>query len=352
LYAKDGRNTLTEAVSKAPEGADTQLTSERQAAVELAAAHTLIRQEIGKRIVGQHEVIELMLTSLFCAGHSLLVGVPGLAKTLLISTLSQVLDLYFKRVQFTPDLMPADITGTEVLVENRSTGERSFRFIPGPIFTNLLLADEINRTPPKTQAALLQSMQEHEVTVGGQTYRLPDPYLVFATQNPIDQEGTYPLPEAELDRFMFNIGVDYPSADEEERVVENTTGVGEPELKKALGPAKLIEYQHLIRRVPAAPEVIRYAVGLARATRPNEPGALDFIKEYVSWGAGPRASQFLILGAKAHALLNGRFTANAEDVRAMAKPVLRHRIITNFHAEVSAVRSPDIVERLLDLIKP
>ncbi len=343
---------MTEAFSKVSESTNTQPASDRQAAAELAAAHTLIRQEVGKRIVGQHEVIELMLTSLFCAGHCLLVGVPGLAKTLLISTLSRVLDLSFKRVQFTPDLMPADITGTEVLVENRSTGERGFRFIAGPIFTNLLLADEINRTPPKTQAALLQSMQEREVTVGGQTYRLPDPYLVFATQNPIDQEGTYPLPEAELDRFMFYIGVDYPTADEEEDIVENTTGMSEPELTKVLGPAELLNYQRLVRRVPAAPEVIRYAVRLARATRPNEPGASDFIKQYVAWGAGPRASQFLILGAKARALLNNRFSANAEDVRALAEPVLRHRIIASFHAEVGAVRSRDIVGHLLDRVKP
>jgi MoxR-like ATPase len=343
---------LTEAFSQVSESANAQPAGDRQAAAELAAAYTLIRQEVGKRIVGQHEVIELMLTSLFCAGHCLLVGVPGLAKTLLISTLSRVLDLSFKRVQFTPDLMPADITGTDVLVENRSTGERAFRFIPGPIFTNLLLADEINRTPPKTQAALLQSMQEHEVTVAGQTYRLPDPYLVFATQNPIDQEGTYPLPEAELDRFMFYVGVDYPSTVEEEGIVEATTGVYEPELTKVLGPAELLNYQRLVRRVPAAPEVIRYAVRLTRATRPHEPGAPDFIKEYVAWGAGPRASQFLILGAKARALLSNRFTANADDVRALAKPVLRHRIIGSFHAEVSTVRSHEIVERLLDQVKP
>jgi MoxR-like ATPase len=308
--------------------------------------------EIGKRIIGQREVVDLLLISLFSGGHSLFVGVPGLAKTLLISTLAEVLDLAFKRIQFTPDLMPADITGTEVLIENRSTGERSFRFVRGPIFTNILLADEINRTPPKTQAALLQSMQEVQVTAGQTTYALPRPYLVFATQNPIEQEGTYPLPEAELDRFMFFVGVDYPSAGEEEDIVASTTGTAVAAVSKVLGPEKILELQGLVRRVPAAPEVIQYAVRLARMSRPREADAPDFIKEFVSWGAGPRASQFLILGGKARAVLNGRFAVSADDVRALARAVLRHRIITNFHAEVSSVKSPDIVDRLLELVRP
>jgi MoxR-like ATPase len=326
--------------------------SDREAVVELAQARDRVAEEIGKRIIGQREVVELLLTSLFSAGHSLFVGVPGLAKTMLIATLAEALDLQFKRVQFTPDLMPADITGTEILIQDRSTGERNFKFIKGPIFTNILLADEINRTPPKTQAALLQSMQEYTVTAGGDTHQLPRPYLVFATQNPIEQEGTYPLPEAELDRFMFFIGVDYPSRDEEQNIVLSTTGSHEPVIEKALGPERILQLQRLVRRVPAAEEVVNYAVRLVRASRPKEQDAPDFVKEYISWGAGPRASQYLILGGKARAVLNGRFAVNADDVRALARPVLRHRIITNFHAEVSSVTSVDIVERLLEWVKP
>ena len=326
--------------------------SDREAVAELAQARDRVAKEIGKRIIGQREVVDLLLTSLFSAGHSLFVGVPGLAKTMLIATLSEALDLQFKRVQFTPDLMPADITGTEVLVQDRSTGERNFKFIQGPIFTNILLADEINRTPPKTQAALLQSMQEYTVTAGGDTHRLPRPYLVFATQNPIEQEGTYPLPEAELDRFMFFIGVDYPSQEEEQNIVLSTTGSQEPVIEKALGPERILQLQALVRRVPAAEEVVNYAVRLVRASRPREPDAPDFVKEYISWGAGPRASQYLILGGKARAVLDGRFAVNADDVRALARPVLRHRIITNFQAEVSSVTSMDIVDRLLERVKP
>ncbi|MBN2494389.1 MAG: MoxR family ATPase [Deltaproteobacteria bacterium] len=309
-------------------------------------------REIAKRIVGQREVVDLLCISLFAAGHSLFVGVPGLAKTMLISTLAEVLDLAFSRVQFTPDLMPADITGTDVLVEDRTSGERSFRFIKGPLFANVLLADEINRSPPKTQAALLQSMQEGQVTAGGRTHDLPAPYLVFATQNPIEQEGTYPLPEAELDRFMFFIGVDYPGAEEERRIVQSTTVDGEPVLDRVLGPEQILAFQQLVRRVPAAEAVVDYAVRLARASRPGEPGASDFVREYVSWGAGPRASQFLILGGKARAVLEGRFAVSAEDVRALARPVLRHRVLTNFHAEVSSISSLDVVERLLETVKP
>ncbi len=326
--------------------------SDREAVAELARARDRVAGEIGKRIVGQREVVDLLLTSLFSAGHSLFVGVPGLAKTMLIATLSEVLDLEFKRVQFTPDLMPADITGTEVLVQDRTSGERVFKFLKGPIFTNILLADEINRTPPKTQAALLQSMQEYTVTAGGATHALPRPYLVFATQNPIEQEGTYPLPEAELDRFMFFIGVDYPSQTEEQTIVQSTTGSQEPVVEKALGPERILQLQSLVRRVPAAEEVVNYAVRLVRASRPHEPGAPDFVREFISWGAGPRASQYLILGGKARAVLDGRFAVNADDVRALARPVLRHRIITNFHAEVSSVTSVDIVDRLLQRVKP
>lgn len=319
---------------------------------ELAEARDRIAAEIGKRIVGQRKVIDHLLISLFSAGHSLLVGVPGLAKTMLVSTLAEVLDLDFKRVQFTPDLMPADITGTEVLVQDRQTGDRNFRFLKGPIFTNILLADEINRTPPKTQAALLQSMQEFSVTAGGKTHSLPRPYLVFATQNPIEQEGTYPLPEAELDRFMFLIGVDYPGASEERDIVLTTTSAEEKSPRKVLGPEKILELQELVRKVPAADEVVDYAVKLSRSSRPAEPGVPDFVREYVSWGAGPRASQFLILGGKARAVLDGRFAVSAADVRALARPVLRHRIITNFHAEVSSTTSVDIVDRLLETIEP
>ncbi|MBW1807568.1 MAG: MoxR family ATPase [Deltaproteobacteria bacterium] len=327
-------------------------STDKEAVAELAAARDRVAKEIGKRIVGQQKVIDHLMISLFSAGHSLFVGVPGLAKTMLISTLAEVLDMDFKRVQFTPDLMPADITGTEILVQDQSTGQRDFKFVKGPIFTNILLADEINRTPPKTQAALLQSMQEYAVTAGGNTHNLPRPYLVFATQNPIEQEGTYPLPEAELDRFMFFIGVDYPNAEEERDIVVATTGAFEPTVEKVLGPEQIIRLQQLVRRVPAAPEVIKYAVKLTRASRPKEPDAPDFVKEYVSWGAGPRASQFLILGGKARAVLNGRFAVNADDVRQLARPVLRHRIITNFHAEVSSIKSPDIVDKLLEHVKP
>jgi len=339
---------MADAVAKARE----KKPSDRDTVAELAMARDQVSAQIAKRIIGQQEVIDLLLISLFSSGHGLFVGVPGLAKTMLISTLAEVLDLSFKRIQFTPDLMPADITGTEVLVQDRTTGDRCFRFLPGPIFANILLADEINRTPPKTQAALLQSMQEYAVTIGNQTHPLPRPYLVFATQNPIEQEGTYPLPEAELDRFMFFIGVDYPTEKEEQTIVLSTTGGEEHQPQKVLGPEKILKLQQLVRRVPAAPEVVNYAVRLVRTSRPKESGAPDFVKEFVSWGAGPRASQFLILGGKARAVLDGRFVVNAEDVKALARPVLRHRIITNFHAEVSSVTELDIVDRLLDVVKP
>jgi MoxR-like ATPase len=298
-------------------------------------------------VIGQRAVIDDLLVSILANGHCLLVGVPGLAKTLLVSTVARVLDLQFSRVQFTPDLMPSDITGTDVLETQSETGKRSFRFIPGPVFANIVLADEINRTPPKTQAALLQAMQEREVTAGGSTHRLPAPFFVLATQNPIEQEGTYPLPEAQLDRFMFNIWIDYPSAAEEARIVEETTSAYEATLDKVLGAADILRLQKLVRRVPVAEDVVNYAVGLVRATRPREPDAPSFIKEWVAWGAGPRASQYLVLGAKTRAVLEGRFTPNTDDVRAVARATLRHRIVTNFNAEAEGVADVDIVDRLV-----
>jgi MoxR-like ATPase len=318
----------------------------------LAQARQRLLAEIGKRVVGQHEVIDQLLIGLFARGHCLFVGVPGLAKTLLVSTLADLLDLRFSRVQFTPDLMPSDITGTDVLEEDRTTGRRSFRFVPGPLFANLILADEINRTPPKTQAALLQAMAEYKVTAGGRTYPLEQPFLVFATQNPIEQEGTYPLPEAQLDRFMFLIDVDYPSADEELLIVRSTTGSQQAALQTVLHPQEIQRLQALVLRVPAADHVIRHAVELARRSRPLAPGAPDFVKRYLSWGAGPRASQFLILAAKSRAILAGRYAAEIEDVRAVARPVLRHRLILNFHAEAEGVQSGQIVDQLLESVTP
>jgi MoxR-like ATPase len=318
---------------------------------ELADARRLLLGEIEKRIVGQKDVVDSLLVALFARGHCLFVGVPGLAKTLLISTVADVLDLSFNRIQFTPDLMPSDITGTDVLEEDHTTGKRAFRFVRGPIFANLLLADEINRTPPKTQAALLQAMQEYRVTAGGETYPLDLPFLVFATQNPIEQEGTYPLPEAQLDRFMFYVTVSYPSAQEELEIVRTTTISQRPALRRVLSPHKIRDLQDLVLRVPAADHVIRYAVELVRATRPAEASAPDFVKENVSWGAGPRASQYLVLAAKSRAILDGRMAASVEDVRALAKNVLVHRVITNFRAESEGVASAQIVERLLERVK-
>ena len=319
---------------------------------ELAGAKRLLLGEIEKRIVGQRSVVEALLTALFARGHCLFVGVPGLAKTLLISTVAEVLDLSFNRIQFTPDLMPSDITGTDVLEEDHTTGRRAFRFVKGPIFANLLLADEINRTPPKTQAALLQAMQEYRVTAGGETYPLDLPFLVFATQNPIEQEGTYPLPEAQLDRFMFYVKVGYPSAEEEREIVRSTTQAARQTLQRILSPVKIRQLQELVLRVPAADHVVRYAVALARATRPEDPTAPAFVKESVSWGAGPRAGQYLVLGAKSRAILDGRLTASVEDVRALARHVLVHRVITNFRAESEGLTSATIVDRLLETVKP
>jgi MoxR-like ATPase len=322
-----------------------------RAVEELHEARRMLVGEIEKRIVGQKEVVDSLLVALFARGHCLFVGVPGLAKTLLISTVADVLDLSFNRIQFTPDLMPSDISGTDVLEEDHTTGKRAFRFVKGPIFANLLLADEINRTPPKTQAALLQAMQEYRVTAGGETYPLDLPFLVFATQNPIEQEGTYPLPEAQLDRFMFYVTVDYPSASEEVQIVRATTVADRPPLRRILSPHKIRDLQDLVLRVPTADHVIQYAVNLVRATRPNEPSAADFVKENVSWGAGPRASQYLVLGAKSRAILDGRMAASVEDVRALARNVLVHRVITNFRAESEGVSAGQIVDRLLEKVK-
>jgi MoxR-like ATPase len=330
----------------APEAKD-----DLEAVEELHEARRMLLGELQKRIVGQKEVVDALLVALFARGHCLFVGVPGLAKTLLISTVADVLDLSFNRIQFTPDLMPSDISGTDVLEEDHTTGKRAFRFVKGPIFANLLLADEINRTPPKTQAALLQAMQEYRVTAGGETYPLDLPFLVFATQNPIEQEGTYPLPEAQLDRFMFYVTVDYPSASEEVDIVRATTVADRPPLRRILSPHKIRDLQDLVLRVPTADHVIKYAVELVRATRPNEPGAADFVRENVSWGAGPRASQYLVLGAKSRAILDGRMAASVEDVRALSRNVLVHRVITNFRAESEGVTSRQIVDRLLEKVK-
>jgi MoxR-like ATPase len=318
-----------------------------QAVENLDLARKKILGQVKKVIVGQDRVIEEMLIALLSDGHCLLVGVPGLAKTLLVSTIARILDLTFNRIQFTPDLMPADITGTEIIEEERSSGRRVFRFVKGPVFANMILADEINRTPPKTQAALLQAMQERQVTAGGETYQLDLPFFVLATQNPIELEGTYPLPEAQLDRFMFNIYVDYPSGDEEIEIVETTTSAYVPDLERVLGAADITGLQQLVRRVPVPKHVVQYAVRLVRATRPGDGGVPGFIKDWVNWGAGPRASQYLILGAKTRAILRGRYAPGCEDVRHVAKPVLRHRIITNFNAEAEGITTVDIIERLL-----
>jgi MoxR-like ATPase len=329
----------------------TPSSEDLKAVEELAVAKRQILEQIEKRVVGQRDVVEHLLTALFAKGHCLFVGVPGLAKTLLISTLADVLNLTFNRVQFTPDLMPSDITGTDILEEDRTTGRREFRFVKGPLFANIILADEVNRTPPKTQAALLQAMQEYRVTAGGRTYPLDLPFLVFATQNPIEQEGTYPLPEAQLDRFMFLVDVGYPSAEEEVQIVKSTTSGKLPPLTKILSPERIIALQELVRRVPVPEHVVRYAVDLVRHTRPKEAGALEFIQKNVSWGAGPRASQYLVLAAKARAILNGRFIASVEDVKALARPVLRHRVLPNFHAESEGITSAKLVEELLGTVQ-
>jgi len=318
---------------------------------ELKKAREKVLAELGKVIVGQRKVIDEILTTLFANGHCLIIGVPGLAKTLMVNTLAQVLCLTFNRIQFTPDLMPSDITGTEILQEDRETGGRSFKFVKGPIFSNIVLGDEINRTPPKTQSALLQAMQEYKVTAGGVTYPLDLPFFVLATQNPIELEGTYPLPEAQLDRFMFNIYIDYPGSKDEEEIVRTTTSAYEVDLKRVLDREQILALQRMVRRVPVSDHVVNYAVKLVGLTRPGRDGAPDFIKDWVSWGAGPRASQYLILGGKTKAVLEGRYTPSEEDIEEVAMAVLRHRIVTNFNAEADGVDSARIVEMLLQMVR-
>jgi len=305
-----------------------------------------VKSEIEKKIVGQEEIIEQLLISLFARGHCLLVGVPGLAKTLLIKTVAEVMDLKFSRIQFTPDLMPSDITGTEIIEEDQLTKKRDFKFISGPIFANIILADEINRTPPKTQAALLEAMQEHRVTAAGTTYKLPEPFFVLATQNPIEQEGTYPLPEAQLDRFMFNLWLDYPSFDEEIKIVKTTTSQYSAQIDKVLVTEEIIEFQNLVRRVPVSENDIEFAVKTVNMTRPTNGNSPQFVKDWITWGAGPRASQYLTLAAKTKAIMEGRFTPNIDDIKVALLPVLRHRIITNFSAEAEGITSVEVINKL------
>jgi MoxR-like ATPase len=338
-------------VSDATENPTERLEGDDLAAVErLKAAFSSLKAEMGKVIVGQHRVLEELLIAIFARGHCLLIGVPGLAKTLMIHTLADALNLTYNRIQFTPDLMPSDITGTEVIQEDKATGVRQFKFLRGPVFANIILADEVNRTPPKTQAALLEAMQERQVTVGGERHRLPDPFFVLATQNPIEQEGTYPLPEAQLDRFMLNILVDYPGEDEELDIVRMTTSIHKPAVSKVLSGNDILALQEIVRKVPVADHVARYAIRLTRSTRREKDEAPEFIREYVSWGAGPRASQYLVLAAKARAVLYGRYHVATEDIRAVAGPVLRHRIVTNFNAEAEGLRPDDIVQRLIKAV--
>jgi MoxR-like ATPase len=320
------------------------------AAREVTEAHQKIKTEVHKVIVGQDQVVDELLTAILCGGHALVVGVPGLAKTLLISTIAKTLSLGFSRIQFTPDLMPSDMTGTEVIEEDKSTGSRELRFVKGPIFSNVILADEINRTPPKTQAALLEAMQERQVTAGGVRHRLPEPFFVLATQNPIEQEGTYPLPEAQLDRFMFNIKIDYPTEEQELQIVQQTTALVDAQLSTVLSGDDVLRIQNLVRQVPVADHVVRYALRIARATRVKEVGGAPkpkVVEQYVAWGAGPRASQYLVLGAKAKAILSGSSHVMPEHIKAVALPVMRHRIITNFNAEADGVTTDDIVNILL-----
>jgi MoxR-like ATPase len=326
------------------------MDSDLASAKLLAESYVRLQAELGKVIVGQQRVIDELLTAIFARGHCLVQGVPGLAKTLLVWTMGQTLDLRFQRIQFTPDLMPSDITGTDILQEDAETGRRKFEFQKGPIFTNLLLADEINRTPPKTQAALLQAMAERQVTAGSRTYDLPNPFFVLATQNPIEQEGTYPLPEAQLDRFMFMVTVHYPSRDEELEVLKRTTGATPPSVGRVLTSKQILELQEIVRRVPVGDHVYQFALEVIRQTRPNEPGASDFVRHWLSWGAGPRAGQFLILAGKARALMRGRLYVTLEDIEAVAAPVLRHRLVPNFNAEAEGISVEQIIEKILTLI--
>ncbi len=329
------------AVAEPPVVSDGDLAERMREAAERVTA------EIRKRIIGQEQAVEEVLISLFVGGNSIITGVPGLAKTLIVQTLSEVLALRFQRIQFTPDLMPSDITGTDIIQENPDTGKRNLVFVPGPVFANIVLADEINRTPPKTQSALLEAMQEHQVTVQGRTYPLPEPYFVFATQNPIELEGTYPLPEAQLDRFLFNIIIDYLPVEQEREVVRSTTSDEVAELENVLSGEELLEFQHLVRRVPVSEPVLAYAVELARCSRPGESGAPDFVNEQVQYGASVRAAQFSVLGGKARALMHGRHHVAIEDVQALAPPIFRHRVLPNFHAQSEKVDSEDIVRRLI-----
>ncbi|MDP6113630.1 MAG: MoxR family ATPase [Planctomycetota bacterium] len=330
----------------ATEAAETDVDLE--SARHLQEAYNNLKEQVGRVIVGQDEAVELLLISLFSRGHCILEGVPGLAKTLMVSTLARCLTLDFTRVQFTPDMMPADITGTEVIAENKATGDREFRFLRGPIFSNVILADEINRTPPKTQAALLEAMQERQVTIGGQRHALDDPFLVLATQNPIEQEGTYPLPEAQQDRFMFKVFVSYPSFDEEFSVARRTTSTEHSEVDAVLAGEEIIKLQELVRQVPISDHVVRYVLSIVRQTRIGEVGVPDFVTEWLSWGAGPRAVQYLILGGKARSLLHGRSFVSAEDIQALARPVLRHRMVTNFSAQSEGITPDKVVERILE----
>jgi len=327
-----------------------QLNEDLAAIERLNDGYRRICKELAKVVVGQQRVLEELLIAIFARGHCLLIGVPGLAKTLMIHTLADALNLTYNRIQFTPDLMPSDITGTEVIQEDKATGLRQFKFLRGPVFANIVLADEVNRTPPKTQAALLEAMQERQVTVGGERHRLPDPFFVLATQNPIEQEGTYPLPEAQLDRFMLNILVDYPSEDEELDIVRLTTSIHKPSVTKVLSGNDILGLQEIVRKVPVADHAARYAIRLTRSTRREKEDAPGFIRDFVSWGAGPRASQYLVLAAKARAVLHGNYHVSIDDIRAVAGPVLRHRIITNFNAEAEGLKPDDIVERLIKTI--
>jgi MoxR-like ATPase len=328
-----------------------ELAQDTESISKLASAREAILAEVHKVIIGQDDIIEHMLITMFCRGHCLVVGVPGLAKTLIVQTVARVLRLKFSRIQFTPDLMPSDITGTTVIEEDVSTGKRSFRFVHGPLFGNVILADEINRTPPKTQAALLQAMQEYQITAGGETYPLDPPFFVLATQNPIEQEGTYPLPEAQLDRFMLNLYIDYPKAEEERAIVKATTYGVSHETKTVLSGQDIIGVQQIVRRVPVSDHVIDYAVRLVRATRPAAPESPDFVRQFVSWGAGPRAAQNLVLGAKARAIMAGRLNVTSADVRAMAHPVMRHRVFTNFNADAEGMTSDSLIDKLLETVK-
>jgi MoxR-like ATPase len=331
----------------ATQSAQTAQHDDVQQLTRLVDAVARLRRQVAQRIVGQEDVVDGILTAVLAGGHALLIGVPGLAKTLMVQTVAEALNLSFNRVQFTPDLMPSDITGTDIIEEDLTTGKRAFRFVPGPLFANIVLADEINRTPPKTQAALLQAMQEHQITAGGTTYHLPDPFFVLATQNPIEQEGTYPLPEAQLDRFMLELRVGYPSRTEEEAIVEQTTGSARAPLQPVLDAESVLAMQTLVRRIPVSRGLIRAAVTLTRMTRPPDTDAPAFIREYVDWGAGPRASQYLVLGAKARAAMAGRPMADLDDVRSVAPSVLRHRVVTNFAAEAADRTSEDLVRELI-----